>query len=139
MFYQLIDLMSFYFKLTCCRQKSQQKLCYLTILFSLNFMLTAFCFYYLTKSRYPYIIWYLMDLQFIHSFYYHPSGRQKLLNACVSIWTKVHKFCKARVIINQILQRCFCSCGFYLNKSNHQVKQVDTSKQTDVNQSIFMN
>ena len=35
--------------------------------------------------------------------------------------------------------RCFCSYGLCLNKSNHRVKQVDISEQTDINQSISIN
>ena len=62
-----------------------------------------------------------------------------MLSACVSIWTESHKICKAWVLINQILPRCFCSYGLWLNKSNHRVKQVDISESTDINQSISMN
>ena len=43
-----------------------------------------------------------------------------MLSACVSIWTKAHKICKAWVLINQIFSRWFWSYGLWLNKSNHQ-------------------
>ena len=62
-----------------------------------------------------------------------------VLSAYVSIWTESHKICKAWVLINQILPQCFCYYGLWLNKSNHQVKQVDISESTDINQSISMN
>ena len=71
--------------------------------------------------------------------YRRPLGLQKLLSACVSIWSEAHKICKASVLIYQILPGCFCSYGLWLNKSNHRVKQVDLSEPTDINQSIYMN
>ena len=68
-----------------------------------------------------------------------PQGRQKLLSAYVSIWTESHKICKAWVLINQILPRCFCSYGLLLSKSNHRGKQVGICESTNINQSISMN
>ena len=55
------------------------------------------------------------------------------------IWTKAHKIYKAWVFINQILPRCFCFYGLWLNKSNHWVRQLDISKPTDINQSMSTN
>ena len=62
-----------------------------------------------------------------------------LLSACVSMWTEPHKICKVWARINQVLSRCSCSFGLWLNKSNHRVKQVDINKSTIINQSISMN
>ena len=59
-------------------------------------------------------------------------GRQKLMGACVSIWTESHKICKVWVLVNQILPRI-------LNRSNNRVKQVDIREPTDINQSMSMN
>ena len=70
---------------------------------------------------------------------YRPPGWQKLLSACVSMWTESHKICKVWAIINQDLSRYFHSYGLWLNKSNHHVQQVDISESTDFNQSILMN
>ena len=70
---------------------------------------------------------------------YRPPGWQKLLSACVSMWTESHKICKVWALINQDLPRYFHSYGLRLNKSNHHIKQVDISESTDFNQSILMN
>ena len=52
----------------------------------------------------------------------HPSGRQRLLSACVSMWRESHKICKAGALVNHVLPQCFRSYGLLLNKSNHRVK-----------------
>ena len=62
-----------------------------------------------------------------------------MLRTYASIWTEANKICKAWVLINQILPRYFYYYGNWLNKSNHQVNQVDISEPTDINQSISMN
>ena len=63
----------------------------------------------------------------------------KLLSACVSIWTESHQICKVWALLNQVHPRCFCSYGFWLNKSSHRVKQVSISESTNINQSISIN
>ena len=51
----------------------------------------------------------------------HKSGRD-------CMWTESHKIYKFWALINQVLRRYFCSCRLWLNKSNHQVKQVEASQ-----------
>ena len=92
------------------------------------------CFYIFTITN----VWvfFRFELNFIARNNCRPSGRQKLLSACVSMWMESHKICKVWVFINQILSWCFHSCGLWLNKSNHRVKQAGISKSTNINQSI---
>ena len=68
-----------------------------------------------------------------------PPIRPAEIVGCVrNISTEAHKIWKAWALVNQILPRCFCSYGLWLNKLNHRVKQVDISEPTDINQSISM-
>ena len=60
-------------------------------------------------------------------------------SACVSMWAESHKICKVWTLINQVLPWCFYSYVLWLNKSNHQVKQVNINKSNDINQSISVN
>ena len=62
-----------------------------------------------------------------------------MLSACLSMWTESQKICKAWALIDDVLPRCFRSYGLWLNKSNHQVKQVDIIESTNINQSISIN
>ena len=55
----------------------------------------------------------------------------------VSIWTESHKIWKVWALINQVLTRCFPSCGVWL--INEIIKPVGISESTDINQSIWMN
>ena len=55
------------------------------------------------------------------------------------MWTESHKICKVWAFINHVIPRCFRSYESWLNKSNHQVKQVDIRESIIINQSISMN
>ena len=37
--------------------------------------------------------------EILTNFYWRPKGRQKLLSACISMWTESHKICKAWTLI----------------------------------------
>ena len=91
------------------------------------------------------LLWQKINLDQLHSSQFNkiatflPPRKSAFVECVRNIWMQAHKICKAWVLINQILPRCFCSYGLWLNKSNHRVKQVDISEPTDINQSIFMN
>ena len=84
---------------------------------------------------------FLMDSFYILDHYHcRPQGRQRLLRACGSMWTKSHKISEDWTLINQALPRIFRPYGLWLlSKSNHWPKHVDISESTDINQSIPMN
>ena len=59
--------------------------------------------------------------------YCHPWGRQRLLSACVSIWTESHKICKAWALINHVLWQCFRSYWLWFKS---QIIESSTSIST---------
>ena len=66
------------------------------------------------------------------------KGRQRLLSACVRMWTESHKFCKVWAIINQFLIRFFLFFyGVWL--TSQFIKPVWICESVDINQSIWMN
>ena len=90
----------------------------------LNDAINIFCFKQLKFNFYAYIIFtfYLEIVECVRKYMDGSSQNQQSSSS-----------------YNQILSRCFCCYGLWLNKSNRRVKQAGFSEPTDINQSISMN
>ena len=65
------------------------------------------------------------------------KGWQRLLSACVSMWTESYRICKVWARINKTVPRCFPSYGLWL--TSQIIKSVNISKSIYINQSISIN
>ena len=83
-----------------------------------------------------------------HNYEYHynhcrQQGRQRLLNACVSMWTESHKICKTGTLINHALPVfLFLLIMIKQVKSSSQICQYQRVNQyqlIDINASILSN